>query len=238
MPEGGLYRAGRWADVTVFPAPAKDITSRIHTPGPPLIDGYPRWEDAYGRFATAKFSATDMAAIGRTVAGYRRYVSEGTNFFDKVKGWLSEPDDESEPLVLENRIPPSYFEDAHLLHLEYDPEPCFINVDHPQTVRIIEELVGATLDAIGATVAGGISQNRDRRVTRLAMATLYNLCVTQGFDRIAGIRYAAPEPEWDAYVFWSPPRIIDLADALPVPVFPDDDAVREAAERLGLEPPH
>lgn len=237
MPEEGLFRGGRWADVIKFPPPAPDISSRILTPGPLLVDGYPRWEDAYGRFSTAKFSATKMAAVGRPMAGFRRYVSGGINFLDKMKGYfLAEPDG-GEPAVHENRVPPSHFEDAHVLYLDYDPDLRFVDLDHPETVQMIEAIVGTSLTAIGADLGGGISQNRDRRVTRLVMATVYNLCGDYGFDKIVGVRCAAPEPEWDSYVFWNPPPGIDLTEGLVKPVSPYHEAVREAARRLELELP-
>lgn len=236
MPKEGLYRAGRWADVTAYPPPAKGIGLRIRTPGPPLIDGYPRWEDAYGRFSTAKFSASSLAAVGRTVAGYRRYVSGGINFLDKVKAFLSDPDEDVDPPILENRIPPAYFEDAYLLEFEHRSEFNFVDVEHPRTVETLRALLDPALGLIGASMEEGISQNRDRRVTRLALATLYDICVASGFDGIVGIRYRAPEPAWDAYVFWNPPRT-DLSAGLVRPLRPDDDSVREAAKRLGLELP-
>lgn len=237
MPKDGLYRAGRWADVTAFPPPAQGISSRIHTPGPPLVDGYPRWEDAYGRFSTAKFSASSVAAIGRTIAGYRRYEPGGVNFFDRVKAFLSEPDAEAEPLVLENRIPPAFFEDAFLLKLEFDEELIFIDVEHPRTLETLRAILGPTFGVIGATMEEGISASRDRRVTRLAITTLYDLCAANGFDGIVGIRYRAPEPDWDAYVVWYPPRGVDLWTGLARPIFSDDDPVREAVKRLGLDLP-
>ncbi len=204
-----------------------------------MVDGYPRWEDAFGRFATAKLSASAKAAIGRTLAGYRRYERAGSGILDVFKSYFTdEHDNPAEPRLVESEIPPAYFEDAHLLHLEYDDSIRFIDVEHPRTRNTLKTLLAGPLEALNVTIDDGLSQNRDRRVTRLVISTLHDICRDQGYQHIVGIRYRAPEPDWEAYVLWNhPPPPVDLSTATVDPIFPDAEDLIAAAESLGVSVP-
>jgi hypothetical protein len=239
MPKQGLFRAGRWTDVDTFPAPAQAISPRLFSAGPPLNDGYPRWEDAFGRFSTAKFSATPMAAIGRTLADYRRYEEGGSGILNIFKSFFTHgSEDDAEPVLVEAMIPESYFEDAHRLRLGYDSDLRFIDVEHQRTRNTLQEILEGPLQALGVTIDEGLSQNRDRRVTRLVMSTLHDICLADERRQVIGIRYRTPDPEWEAFVMWNPPSpAIDLAGADISPIFPDDDDLMEAAGSLGLQIP-
>ncbi len=235
MPKKGLWRAGRWTDVNRFPPPARSIHSIALLSGPPLLDGY-RWEDAFGRFATAKFSASGEAAVGRTIARYRKRVIDGVSLLDMMKGFLTAPSDSpSEPTLRENAIPASYFEDAYLLHLEYDPDLRFIDLEHQRTRDTLKQLLSGQLASVAQTVEQGLSQQRDRRVTRLVTATLHDLCDSPPYEEIAGFRYRAPDKHWDAYVFWDTPARIDLSQGESVkPISPASPELQAAMTTLGL----
>jgi hypothetical protein len=237
MPTGGLFREGRWLGVSGFPPAAKAITPKIHQPGRAYTDGQPRFEDATGRFATAKFTVSEFGAIGRALVPFRTREIGGVNLLDRVKAFVSEVDPEHEHEIPAGRVPDAFFEDAYLLPLEYDPEVRVIDVEHDSTRETLERILRPQLELIGASIEPGISQHRDRRVTRLVMTTIYDLCAANERRPIAGIRYAALDHEWDAYVFWSPPRRVDLSAGLPRPLFPDDPLVIEVARSLGLRLP-
>lgn len=240
MPESGLYRAGRWTDVASFPQPAEAISPRLFSAGPPLVDGYPRWEDAYGRFSTAKFSVSAKSAIGRTLAGYRRFERDDTGILNILKGFFtSEFDNPNEPELVEGTIPRDYFKNTRLLHLEYDENVSFIDVEDQRTRHTLEDFLAGPLQALGVANGDGLSQHRDRRVTRIVMSMLHDICRhDRNRQHIAGIRYRAPEPDWEAFVLWSPPPpSIDLSAATVDPIFPMDPNLVDAAKSLGLSIP-
>jgi hypothetical protein len=144
----------------------------------------------------------------------------------------------NEPELVEAEIPTGYFEDAHRLHIEFDDEVCFIDVEHQRTRNTLASILEGQLSALGVTIDEGLSQNRDRRVTRLVISTLHDICRNHNRHHIAGIRYRALEPDWEAFVLWNPPSPpIDLGEASVTPIFPEDADLREAAEALGLRVP-
>lgn len=238
MPKSGLWRAGRWADVEQFPPPARSIQSSIWSPSPELLDGY-RWEDIAGRFSTIKLSASDEAAVGRTLARFRGREVEGVSILDQIKGFLSSaPDNPAEPDLTYNQVPESYFEDAHLLHLAYDEEVHFIDVEHQRTLNTLSSLLSGPLKSMGHDFESGLSNQRDRRLTRLVTATLHEICNEHELDHVAGLRYRAPDKHWDAYVAWDSPARVDLSQAESVePLFPEHPAVQKAVRTLGLDLP-
>jgi len=202
------------------------------------LDGY-RWEDIAGQFSTVKFSASDEAAVGRTLARFRGREIDGVSILDKIKSFLtSEPDNSAEPRLTYNQVPESYFEDAHLVHLGYDEEIHFIDVEHQRTRNTLSALLSGPLEIMGQNLEAGLSDQRDRRLTRLVTATLHELCGEHELDHVAGLRYKAPDKHWDAYVVWDGPARVDLGQAESVePLFPDHPAVQKAVKTLGLELP-
>lgn len=242
MPKDGLFRAARWRrDVDRFPPPVQSIGPSLGVPGEPLNDGEPRWEDAYGQFATAKFSKTSMAAIGRTLAEYRAYQEAGVGgVLDFFKGFFTHrPDHPDEPVPVPGRIPEDYFGGAHRLHLDHDSDLGFIDVEHPRTRDTLSEALAGPFGAMGITIDEGLSQNQDRRVTRLVMTTLHDICLASGRDQVVGIRYRTPDPEWEAFVMWNPPAPpgIDLPGADISRISRNDEDLIEAAGWLDLTIP-
>jgi len=236
MPDEGLWRAGRWADVVRFPPPPRPIPVAPH--GIPLLEGF-RWEDAFGHFATAKLSISAEAAIGRTLARYRGREIGGLSILDTIKAFLTHgPDNPGEPELVENTIPASYFEDAHRLYMAHDDSVQFIDIEHPQTQETLKGLIPDAMGNLGEDFNGNLGQQRDRRLTRLITTTLFQLCNEWSLDHIAGLRYKAPDSHWDAYVLWESPTGIDLSEAESVtPIFPDDTDLQAAAKTLGLTVP-
>lgn len=237
VPKGGLWRSGRWDDVDRFPPPARSIQRLMLSPGPGLYDGY-RWEDAFGRFSTAKFSASEEAAVGRTLARYRASEVAGVGLIDKMKAFLTHaPDNPAEPELITNEVPPSYFEDACVLHLDHDPDVRFIDVESERTRASLAEILSGPLRTMGYDLRDGLSFHRDRRLTRLVTSALREECSEGGLVHVAGLKYKAPDRGWDAYVVWDSPARIDFAKATVRPLFPSDEAVQAAAATLGLKPP-
>jgi len=237
MPKEGLWRAGRWTDVEQFPPPPRSIQASIWS-GPEVLDGY-FWEDVTGRFATVKLSASDEAAVGRTLARFRGRKIEGVSILDKFKSFLTNPgDNPAEPELTYNRVPEAYFEDAHLLHLDCDKDIHFIDIEHQRTRDTLATLLARPLEIMGYTMEEALTTQRDRRITRLVTTTLHDICTEYKQDHVAGLRYKAPEKHWDAYVIWDRPARIDLRQAASVePLFPDHPAVQKAVKNLGLELP-
>jgi len=226
-PEGTLYRAGRWADLYVFPPPALPLT---FSPAP-LLDGH-RWEDAYGRFSTIKFSASAESAVGRTIARYRLREVEGQGIIDRIKGYLiADPDNADEPELIDNVVPDSYFDDAHRLEVPNLESVRFVDLEAEATQAIVAEVVATELSLFGYDRQEPITQARDRRVTRIVMTRLRAFCQE---TNIAGIRYAAPDSRWDAFVQWSPSSEVDLEARAAEPILPTDPDFIAAAKRLGL----
>jgi hypothetical protein len=242
MPKDGLWRAARWrSDLDCFPAPARPISEGMFTPGPPLNEWYPRWEDVYGQFATLKFSATAMAAVGRTLTDYRGYREEKTGgVLDMFKAFFAHGADyEGEPVPVPAEIPNDYFLHAHRLHLNYDPDLSFIDVEHPRTRETVAEALQGPFALMQVTIGESLSQNRDRRVTRLVMSALHDICRASGRDQVVGIRYKTPDPEWEAFVMWDPPPPpgLDLPAAQITRISRGDQDLIEAARFLGLKIP-
>jgi len=232
MPPEGLFRAGRWADIYQFPPPARALRWRAG----PVQDGY-RWEDLEGRFATVKLSAAPEGAIGRTLARYRERKVEGVSLINAIKEWLShEP--QGGPAMSSNLVPRSYFDDAYLLEVGFDEDVEFIDLEHQRTRDLIEELAGDWLQLFEAEVDQDLTKNRDRRVTRAITTVLQGFCAQPDYAQVAGVRYATPDRPWNAYVAWDDPARIDLEEAASMrPLLPDDEAVKAAATRLGLDLP-
>jgi hypothetical protein len=238
MPEAGLYRAGRWSDVGTFPPPAPRINLAVRQ-----VDGY-RWDDALGGFATAKCSASAEAAIGRTIARYRRRTIEpGVGLIDAIKGFLMQEPDPGEPELLDNRVPEDIFDDLYLIHLPGDRRVVFVDLEHEHTLETLSEQLGPTVNALGlgvAPLAGNLAREEDRRVTRLVTRALHSLCSDGRYGPVAGIRYPGqPDPEWEAFVLWRPPDLVDLdSDDVELRWVAHWDAdTLAAAKRLGLDWP-
>jgi hypothetical protein len=242
MPKSGLFRVERWADLYTFP-PAIE---RLHLGLEPVHDGY-RWEDLFGRFATAKFSETPNAAIGRSVARYReRRVPDPDataaratlSVIDAIKRFLTHEPTAGPAMGPANRIPPSYFEDAYQMELGFEADVRFIDLEHSETQATLDQIDGYYFKFFGLSgVPPDISSNRDRRVTRLITSLLHQWCeIEHGFEQVAGLRYRSQDPGWDAYVLWEPVRL-SYERALIEPLSPCDDAVRMAAAQLGLDDP-
>lgn len=242
MPEGGLYRAGRWADVDHFPQPSHPLPRQNE----PLLDGY-RWEDSQGEFATAKASASAEGAIGRVIARYRRRVlppdegeEEGEGLLDALLGFMDEEPDEPEPELVDGRVPEDIFDDLYVIHLPHDPRLLFVDIGHEDTQAEVDAVLREPLRALGVTANPDLVEERDRRVTRLAMRMLHGRCADGRYGSVAGIRYPGqPDPEWEAYVIWSPPDLVELGaqDVVLRWVAPWDDDARAAANTLEVELP-
>jgi hypothetical protein len=237
MPPSGLFRVERWADLYVFPSPP----ARVALSTVPVRDGE-RWQDLFGNFATAKSSSSAQAAIGRTVAFYRSRPIEvqGSRFsvFDAIKRWLVAEQAQGPSMPRGNQIPPAYFDDAYLMHLARDDDVEFVDLEHPLTRTLLEQQSGHLLASFGVSQLGrSVSSNRDRRITRLVTSSLQEWCTSvRGYEHVAGLRYRAPDPGWDAYVIWEPVRI-DFEGAEIRPLGPCDADVRSAATHLGLDDP-
>jgi hypothetical protein len=207
-----------------------------------VLDGY-RWEDLNGRFATVKLSASAEAAIGRVVSRYRLRTIAGNggtslSLIDAIKRSLSHAPDRGPAMPEPNRIPPSYFEDAYLMHLPHSDDVEFVDLEHARTHHLLQETAGTLLAAFGVTpVDGKISSNRDRRVTRLVTSALQRWCSEEpGYEHVTGLRYRGADEGWDAYVVWERSSL-PLDEGTLEPLHPCDPRVRAAAAHLGLEDP-
>jgi hypothetical protein len=208
MPVGGIYRAGRWGDAELYPAPSSTTDMRV-----PLLDGA-RWEDAAGGFSTIKCSGSAEAAIGRTIARYRRRVIDdrGRGILDAIKTYLEGPPDPGEPELFEGRIPPDIFDDLYLLSVPKREDLLFIDLMAPETLEELDKEVGASIRAAtGADFPGtDLARHPDRRVTRLLLTILHRQFAS---GHICGIRYPGnPDPNWEAFVVWAPPVSISLTE--------------------------
>lgn len=242
MPASGLFRVERWADLSTFPPAAEPARLTRE----PVYDGY-RWEDLFGRFATAKFSETPSAAIGRSVARYReRYVPDPSqpssgatlSVIDAIKRFLVHEPDAGPLIGPANQIPLSYFEDAYQMEFEYMADLQFVDLEHTDTRAALEQIDGYLFPLLGLDATPkDISGHRDRRVTRLVTSLLYQWCdEVAGYEQVAGLRYSSQDPGWDGYVVWAPTSLPYDSPSIE-PLSPCDDSVREAAEQLGLDDP-
>lgn len=242
MPSEGLFRAGRWLDVYRYPPPARPLS--LHQA---IHDGY-RWEDLRGAFPTMKMSGSAEAAIGRTIARYRRRLlpaaqgepGAGAGFLDALKGWLTHDPEPGEPELVEGAVPRSYFEDAYLLHLPRgdDPDRCqFVDVNDQRTKDTIDAVAGHILTHLDPNWKhGDLSLNADRRVTRLVTRVLYDL--TQNDDEVVGLRYPGhPDRHWQAFVAWDYAIELDPDTVVARPLDTEDPDVRAAADRLDISLP-
>jgi hypothetical protein len=236
MPEDGLYRAGRWSDVEAYPGPAAPISL-----AQPLEDGF-RWEDPTGSFATVKCSPSQESAIGRAIARYRpRTVGDnGSGIIQAIKDFMSGPPDDGEPELVDGTVPADLFDDLYSIHVP-DRPVVFVDLEHEDTQRTLETQLAGTLAALGVRPRWeNVAHEKDRRVTRLAIRALYSLCADGRFGPVAGIRCPdQPNSAWDAFVVWSPPRLLELSgdDVEFRWVARWDDDVIAAARTLGLELP-
>jgi hypothetical protein len=242
MPANGLFRVERWTDLHTFPPPAEpSMLSRK-----PVLDGY-RWEDLFGQFATAKFSESEIAAVGRSIANFRErcvpdpdvpHAGTKLSIFNAIKRFSSEEPDDGPELEPGNRIPPVWFDDASQMRIDHVPEIWFVDVEHADTRATLAQEDGTLFLLFGLPdVPADLSSSRDRRVTRLVTSLLHQWCArTPGFEAVAGLRYRAHDPGWDGYVLWEPSRLrYDIAED--APLGPCDNAVRAAAAHLGLDDP-
>lgn len=236
MPADGLYRAGRWTDVETFPPASQRIPLAR-----PVNDGY-RWEDILGSFATAKCSASAEGAIGRVIARYRRReVEDGAGIIDSIMKFMSHAPDGDEPEIVDGRVPVDVFADLYLISIPQDTDVTFVDLAHEDTHRVLQEQLASTLETLGLPpVDGSFITAADRRMTRLAMRALWGLCASGQYGQVAGIRYPGqPDPEWEAFVLWSPPESVRLTgDEVGFRwIGAWDEDAEAAAARLGLEMP-
>jgi hypothetical protein len=259
MPPEGIHRAGRWDDVDQFPQPEPPIGLAVASP---LLDG-PRWEDLASRFATVKCSRSAEAAIGRIIARYRpRVVPPGPSIVQEVEGeqvvsareeycgivdvlkrFLTHPPDhEGEPALVVGEVPPDVLDDLYVLHIPFDRAVSFVDIDHHSTREALNSVFGGTLELLGMRSLDGnnLAREPDRRLTRLVLGTLYDLCARGNYGNVAGIRIGGqPDEPWESFVYWSNPAHVDLtADDIALRwVAPWDDDLIAAATRLNLRLP-
>jgi len=235
MPQGGLYRAGRWEDVQVYPPASRPIGLNR-----PLYDGF-RWEDALGHFKTVKCSASDEAAIGRTIARYRPAKIEGHGVVATIKRFMSGPPDEGQPELVEGVVPEDVFDDLYSIHIRGDKPVVFVDISHQDTLSSLENQLSGTLSALGVgPLSANLAREPDRRVTRLVARAVYSICADGRYGPVAGIRCPGqPDASWESFVVWSPPELVDLAseDLVPRWVARWDPDLIAAARTLGLRLP-
>ena len=119
--------------------------------------------------------------------------------------------------------------------MPHDEDVSFIDIEHQRTRNTLSDVLpGRFADRVGTD----LSQHEDRRLTRLVLAVIHDICQQPPYDHVAGVRYTTMHRHWDAYVLWNPPMRVDLMAAESVrPVFPDDDDLLAAVRMLGLEAP-
>lgn len=260
MPAEGVYRAGRWEDIDAFPQPVPAIALAVAAP---LHDG-PRWEDLTARFATAKCSRSAEAAIGRIIARYRprvvppspttirevngeRIVTQARDDFcgiiEVIKRFLSEaPDHNGEPELVDGEVPAAVLDDLYLIHIPHNPAVSFVDLDHRSTRETLKTIFGDRLQRLGMRKIdeNNLAREPDRRLTRLILGTIYDLCADGRFGPAAGIRIGGqPDEPWESFIYWSHPSLVDLAadDVRRRWVTPWDEDLITAAKRLKLRLP-
>jgi len=236
IPGEGIYRVDRWADLYEFRSPSESLEGQAA----PVNYGE-RWEDFYAGFGTLKLSASEHAAVGRTVARYRRRFVDGHGFVDFIKRQLIAEPDAGQAIEPDNRIPRSYFEDTYLIGYGQSIAVEFVDLEHPATHETLAPLISDQLALFGLQgIPADVTRNRDRRVTRLLTSVLRNLCGSvPEYQHVAGFRYSGRETQdWDAYVLWDP-AALDLEEDpdLLRPLTPGDEAVLRAARELSLDWP-
>jgi hypothetical protein len=235
-PQAGLYRAGRWIDVSTYP-PAPRPTS-LHATEPMLYGS--RWSDPLGKFSTVSLSITPEAAVGQYLARFRRATTaEGTGIVDAILAFLKGPPDPGEPELVVGAVPAAVFDDLCLLRVHFEGRPpLLVDLESPATRAALAEY----RDRLGAPVGGApddvdLARTVDRRLTWLAIRALYEACAARSVGPAAGIIYRDPmSPHWASVVAWSPPALISLDDeAMEVRALaPADLAVQRSAEQLDL----
>jgi hypothetical protein len=148
------------------------------------------------------------------------------------------PDREGEPELRSNVVPRPYFEDAYCLHVPCTPEVMFVDLEHPRTHTLLQDVIGDALKLFGIEeIDRDLAQTRDRRVTRFVLRTLYDICRSEEYSHVAGLRYASPDKSWDAYVVWNEPERLDLdaEDVTVWPILPWDDHLVAAMRTLGID---
>jgi len=236
IPEGGIYRAGRWEDVERFPEPAQRISLATQ-----LRDGY-RWEDPLGNFSTAKFSASAEAAIGRSIARYRqRQIVPGKGIISAILEFLESEPDPGDPDLVEGRVPEDVIDDLYLLHVPASDDVLFVDLEAEATRSELQRELGPALSALGlGPLPANFAREADRRLTRLVLFFLHSRLSGGAEGRVAGIRLPGqPHPSWESFVLWRPPQLVDLtADDVGFRwVARWDEHLLAAARRLEVEIP-
>ena len=267
LPPGGVYRAGRPDNIERFPAPLPAIDYATATT--PIHDG-PRWEDSTARFATMKFSPTAEVAITSVIARYRSRIippdapivadidkraledpftgakttgHAGSGVIDLMKRFLTGPPAYSnQPELAVAIVPPDVLDHLALLHIPHDPSVVFVDLEARETHETLEHILREHVRQLGLGEfdGEGLARERDRRLTRLAVGTIYDYCNYALDSQIAGIRLGAHSGEpSESFIYWSDPCFVDLAsDALERRWVPRGDAALvAAADRLELRLP-
>lgn len=234
-PETGLFRAGRWSHIDVYPPPPR--RTLLDMSEPMLYGG--RWADPFGVFSTVTLSTTAEGAIGLSLARYRRATPpEGRGIIDMITSFLTGPPDSGEPSLTEGTVPADVFDDLVLLHVRFTQPPQLVDLDASATRVALAEQLRRLNFHVGTEV--DFARTNDRRVTWLAIRALYEACAQLPLLAVAGVLYQdAIGRSWQSVSAWSPPTLVPLVgDSIDLsPLSKLDHRVEHAAEQLALSLP-
>jgi hypothetical protein len=158
-----------------------------------------------------------------------------------ILSYLSGVPDDGDPVLIDGEVPPDINDDLYVLHVPASRGAAFVDLGHRETLEALDEMLSDAFAALGVQAnLAEICRERDRRVTRLAMRALYSQYSDGKLGPVAGVRYPGqPDPEWEAFVLWSPPALVALTG--------DDVGFRwvstwdadflAACKHLGIRPP-
>lgn len=169
-----------------------------------------RWDVRHHRTA---YAATDpRGAFAETLASFRRSLGAGAPFPVDLSDYLDDltgdgfaevtKDWQDRGHMLPNYLPRGWREERDLYELKLPGEGWFIDVETPESMKVLGERLGPLLQAAGvAALDVSVLRGGNRAATSAIASWMWPLVLDDGSLPL-GIHYLSRHSQWECWAFW------------------------------------